>query len=188
MTIYTGESEESALAEVLASFRPDLETIAAVNAMPADDNRMPARGRITKHWLDTRRLGQGKIRRTATLVDISHLDTIQALRSQQQLALHALRNGFVDLDDAALKTGGPNGRLLTQAVSQFIYHQGHHGIRYGSRLGSSYFCIAGFISLNSPDINSSEFLEHAKDPQPIYSNNKALRKVAQIFGLELSNN
>ena len=41
MTIYTGESQEAAWAEVLAPFRPDLETIVAVNKIPCDDNGHP---------------------------------------------------------------------------------------------------------------------------------------------------
>jgi hypothetical protein len=41
MTLYTGESKESALAEILAPFRPDLETSAAINQIPSDDDKAP---------------------------------------------------------------------------------------------------------------------------------------------------
>ena len=59
---------EAALAEVLAPLRPDLETIAAVSAIPSDDDQEPLAGVIPKAWIKSRQIGKAKIRPQATLV------------------------------------------------------------------------------------------------------------------------
>jgi RES domain len=185
MTLYTGESPEAALSEVLAPFRPDLETIAAVEKIPCDDDRNPLAGRVPKSWLAERRIGQARIRSSAVIIDITNPFTIQALRNEPQLAQQALRSGFKDLDDSALKASDDKGRHLTQKIAAFIYNLGHSGIRYESRLGSSYKCIAGFVHLSASDAASSAFLEQTIPAEPISPLDPILQKVAAIFNLKL---
>ena len=185
MTLYTGESAEAALAEVLAPFRPDLETIAAVNKIPCDDNKTPAAGKVPRDWLAERRMGQAKIRKSAVIIDITDPSTIQELRMEPQLAKQVLQSGFNDLDDSSLKASDDKGRHLTQKIAAHIYNLGHTGIRYESRLGSSYKCIAGFVALSSNDIVSSEFLEHIGSIEQISPRDPALQKVASIMNLKL---
>lgn len=120
MTIYTGESEEAAWAEVLAPFRPDLEAIATINSIASDDNKTPASGRVPRAWLAERYIGKAKIRASAMIVDISHPVAIQALRNQPEIAKQALHSGFNDLDNSALKASSEKGRHLTQKIAAYI--------------------------------------------------------------------
>lgn len=185
MTLYTGESKEAALAEVLAPFRPDLKTIAEVELIPSDDNVSPASGVIPKHWLETRRMGIGIIRSKAVIVDITHPKTIQVLRNQSDLAQQAITAEFVDIDESSLRSTGVNGRRFTQAVSAYIYNIGHAGIRYGSRLGERFHCIAGFVAISVDSVAWSEFLEKVLPSERILSDDTELRNVTNIFNLKL---
>ena len=185
MTLYTGESPEAAWAEVLAPFRPDLETIAAVNKIPCDDDKTPTSGKVPNNWLLSRRLGIGKIRPIAKIIDITNPATIQALRGKPEIAKQALRCGFPDLDDSALKAGDSNKRHLTQTVAAFIYNHGHDGIRYESRLGSTYRCVAGFISLSCTTAADSKFLAETSPPEQVSPQDPSLQRVASIMNLRL---
>jgi hypothetical protein len=185
MTLYTGESAEAALAEVLAPFRPDLETIAAINKIPCDDDKSPAAGKVPRNWLAERRIAQATIRTSAVIIDISSPITIQALRNEAVLAQQAIKSHFKDLDDSALKACDHNGRLLTQKVAAFIYNSGNTGIRYESRLGSKYKCVAGFVALSSNDAASSKFLEKTMPAEVISPLDPVLQHVASIFNLKL---
>jgi len=185
MTIYTGESEEAAWAEVLAPFRPDLETIAAINNIPSDDNRTPAAGKVPRAWLAQRIIGKAKIRSTAVIIDISHPSTIQILRSEPELAKQALDSGFNDLDNSALKASDEKGRYLTQKIAAYIYNRSYEGIRYESRLGSVFKCIAGFAALSSKDASCSKFLEKIFTSESVSARDPALQKVASMMDLKL---
>jgi hypothetical protein len=185
MTLYTGESKESAFAEVLAPFRPDLETIAEINKIPSDDNKAPLAGRIPRNWLAQRRIACAKIRSSAVIIDITTPNTIQALRNEPLLAHQAILSGFKDLDDSALKASDDNGRYLTQKIAAYIYNKGHNGIRYESRLGSTFKCIAGFIPVSSSSAASSQFLEETRAGEPIPPHDPILQKVASLFNLKL---
>lgn len=185
MTLYTGESEEAAWAEVLAPFRPDLETIAAINNIPCDDNRTPSSGKVPQHWLDQRKLGKAKIKPKASIIDITQFVTIQALRNESDLAAQAIKSGFNDLDDSALKASDQKGRLLTQKIAAYIYNQGNDGIRYESRLGSEYKCIAGFVALNLDTVAASNFIDEIFASINISAKDRALRKIALLMKLRL---
>lgn len=185
MTLYTGESAEAALAEVLAPFRPDLEAIAQINKIPCDDDKSPAAGKVPKLWLAERRIARAKIRPSAIIIDISNPTTIQALRNDPVLAKQALDSGFQDLDDSALKACDHRGRFLTQKVAAFIYNLGNTGIRYESRLGSKYKCIAGFVALSAGNAASSKFLEETMPAEMVSPLDPVLQHVAAIFGLKL---
>lgn len=184
MTLYTGESKEAALAEVLAPFRPDLETIAEVDSIPSDDDVSPVSGVVPKHWLETRRIGIGIIRFKAVIVDITHPKTIQVLRNQSDLARQAIKAGFVDIDESSLRASGVNGRRFTQAVSAYIYNIGHSGIRYGSRLGTTFHCVAGFVAIGVDNATWSEFLEAVLPSEKISSEDTALKNVVKLFNLK----
>lgn len=185
MTLYAGESAETALAEVLAPFRPDLATIAAVDAIPSDDGATPASGRVPEDWLESRRLGCARIRPTAVIADITRAESIAELRETAEIAEKALECGFEDVDAAALKASGAQGRRFTQTVAAHIYSNNYSGIRYGSRLGEEHHCIAGFVALSSGVVTDSEFIIELGDTVAIDVANPALETVAEIFGLTL---
>ncbi len=185
MTLYTGETKESALAEVLAPFRPDLETIATINQIPCDDDKSPVAGRVPRNWLAQRRIGSAIIRTNAVIIDITAPATIQILRNESSLARQAVQSGFNDLDDSALKASDDKGRHLTQKIAAYIYNLGHTGIRYESRLGSVYKCIAGFVAVSSSNAASSAFLEKTIDGEPIPPHDAILQKVSSMFNLKL---
>lgn len=185
MTLYTGESKEAALAEVLAPLRPDLETISEVDLIPSEDNLSPASGIIPGHWLESRRIGIGIIRSKAVIIDITHPETIQVLRNQRELARQAVKSGFVDIDEATLRASGLNGRRFTQKVSAFIYNCGHSGIRYGSRLGAIFHCIAGFVPVNLDSVTWSEFLEEILPALSLSYEDPELKHVAQLLNLKI---
>ena len=185
MTLYTGESKEAALAEVLAPFRPDLETIAAINQIPSDDDKAPLAARVPRNWLAERRIAWANIRASAVIVDVTSPTTIQKLRSEPLLARQAAQYGFKDLDDSALKASDDRGRHLTQMIAAFIYNQGHTGIRYESRLGSKYKCVAGFVPVSSSSAAASAFLEKTSDGEPIPPHDQVLQRVASMFNLKL---
>lgn len=185
-TLYTGESTEAALAEVLAPFRPDLTVIAAVGAIPSDDDREPLSGLVPKAWLLSRRIGRAKIRPQAVIIDITQPETIAALRANPNLAAKAVECGYPDIDQSSLTASGPSGRRFTQSVAAHIYNEHFSGMRYGSRLGSTYHCIAGFVSLDSTDVADSEFVIETFETLEIASDDSNLREVAQIFGLRVA--
>lgn len=185
MTLYTGESPEAALAEVLAPFRPDLEVIAAVSAIPSDDGLDPLTGVIPKSWFENRRMGVATIRPQAVIVDLTHPETIQTLRTVPSIAQKAIACGFADVDESSLKASGESGRRFTQTVAAHCYNSHYSGIRYGSRLGATYFCIAGFVSIDLLDVTDSEFLIETGPTTEILPDHPALKAVASIFGLRI---
>lgn len=185
MTLYTGESPEAALAEVLAPFRPDLEVIAAVGAIPSDDNQAPLAGSIPLGWLESRKIGKAIIRPQAVIVDITHVETIAVLRADPILAEKAQECGYQDIDQSALTSSGPSGRRFTQSVAAHIYNEQFSGICYGSRLGAPFRCFAGFVSLNSADVTDSEFIIETFETEEISKECPALTQVARIFGLRI---
>ncbi|MGK5085102.1 RES domain-containing protein [Bdellovibrionota bacterium FG-1] len=185
MTLYTGESPDAALAEVLVQFRPDLEAVVAVAAIPSDDVQKPLCGLVPRGWLARRRMGQAKIRPEAVLVDITASESIAALRAVPALAEKALACGFADIDESSLKASGLQGRTFTQTVAAHLYNNQHSGIRYGSRLGADYHCIAGFVSVDSADVTESDFIIEVEATMMITPDDPALHRVAKIFELRI---
>ncbi len=185
MTLYTGESKEAAFAEVLAPFRPDLETISKLKDIPCDDDKTPSSGKVPKAWLMERRIGKAKIRATAKIINVTSPLTMQVLRNNQEIARYTFKAGFSDLDDSALKASNEKGRYLTQMIAAFIYNLDHTGILYESRLGSRYKCVAGFIPLSVAEAKNSDFLEETMPEEKISALDPELQKVASIFNLKL---
>jgi hypothetical protein len=183
MTLYTGESPEAALAEVLAPLRPDLELVATLAAIPSDDGLLPHAGRVPANWLARRQMGCAEIRSSAVIADITSAQSIAALRSVPELAEKAIKCGFTDVDDSSLIAGGPQGRPFTQTVAAYLYNLHYSGIRYGSRLGAAYHCIAGFISIDSESVTESGFICAIGSTTAISPDDPALRVVMETFGL-----
>ena len=183
-TLYVGESEEACFAEVLADFRPSLDVLSELEEMPCDpETPMPASKVITRKWREQRSLGAAQLKQTCQVVDITSTETLQAFRNIIRIAKLAREIRCFDIDDAALKASGKNGRRFTQTVAAEIYSQGFDGIRYGSRLGAEYHCIAGFIPLSVEDITESSIISAISSVKPVSKNDPALVKVAKTFKL-----
>lgn len=186
-TVYTGETEEAAFAEVLAPLRPDLDLIASLNDMPCDPGSpLPAIGKVSAKWIQSRKIGRAKVRDTATVVDITSPETIAELRNVPAIAAKARDCRFTDVDESSLKASGPNGRLFTQTVAAHFYNMHFSGIRFGSRLGTEYGCIAGFIALSLRDITESEFIGEIFPSERVSPINSAFQNVLKLFGLSIA--
>lgn len=129
-TVYVGESEAAAFAEVLAPLRPNLELLAELKAMPSDSGSpLPSVGVVSAQWRGSRKIGVADTRVEASVVDLASAETIARLREVPELAGQARACGFADLDDSALKASGERGRFLTQAIAAWIYNQGCSAVR-----------------------------------------------------------
>jgi RES domain len=188
-TVYVGESETAAFAEVLAPLRPDLGLVAKLEAMPCDPGSpLPAVGMVSAHWRGNRKIGVADTRAGASAVDLTSAETIAHLRRVPDLAEQVRACGFPDLDESALKAGGERGRDFTQAVAAWVYNQGFSALRYGSRLGAEFHCIAGFIPVASRDVTESELIAVLHADLRISADHPALAEVARTFGLSVERN
>ena len=185
-TGYAGKSEEAALAEVLAPFRPDITIILEISAMQADSDEPQAKSAVvTREWRERRQIGCAQLKDSVTMLDLTAAATIAALRSVVHLAQGAVEAGFIDLDDSSLKASGPRGRSFTQLVAAYAYNQSFHGLRYGSRLGIPFFCIRAFIPLRHLWITESEVISSILSEDPLSADRPSLVNVAVLYGLEV---
>ena len=110
---------------------------------------------------------------------------VQSLRHTIRIVKLARESRFFDIDDSTLKISGKVGRRFTQTIAAEIYGQGFDGIRYSSRLGSEYSCIAGFTALAAPNGIESTIIESIRSIQAISKDHPALVKVAKLFKLQI---
>ncbi len=185
-TLYMGESEEAAFAEVLAPLRPNLKLIALIDAIPCDSSNEPELGLISQEWLNVRSISCGELNSDIKIADITTPVAIQEIRKDPELAKKALECGFNEIDDSTLKSGELHGRKFTQHLAAHFFNQGNHAIRYGSRLGAIYTCIAGFIAVKYNFVQESGLVKKIVWNKEIKSSNVALRKVILNYGLKLN--
>jgi hypothetical protein len=120
-SLYVGETEAAAFAEVLAPLRPNLELLAKLESMPCDSgSALPAVGIVSPKWRRSRKIGVADTKASASVVDLTTAETIARLRRVPGLAAQARACGFTDLDSSALKASGERGRFFTQEVAQIF--------------------------------------------------------------------
>ena len=185
-TLYTGETEEAALAEVLAPLRPSLREIAVINSIPCDHPRMePELATISADWIAKRKLSSAEINGNLKFADITMPSEIATLRNGQVLAEKSNECGFQDIDDSSLKAGDVRGREFTQTVAAHYFNDNFHGIRYGSRLGAGYFCLAAFIPVSCTSIEKSLIIKRVTSSRQLSNTDPALLKVAAMYHLSI---
>lgn len=145
--------------ETLARFRPDIQVVAALEAIKSDEDA-PSAGVVPHRWLQGRRMGETAV--SGNFVDIGDANSLATLRAQ--LAARAIHHGLGEIDAATIRLHAP--RRFTQEVSRLVYewHEGQGGcagICYRSRLGDQFLNWAIFepppdTSLELPLASSRE--------------------------------
>lgn len=178
---YVAETPEGAYAETLADLRPSLGTIAKINLIPADPGVPPVSPVISQDWRQRRCLAEADFTPiVGTAADLTTPVSINALRGIPEIAKCAVDNGFVDVDEATLKSNTKAGRYFSQFLAAYLYHRGYLAIRYGSRHNSLYYCWMIYShSGSAPPISPTK-------NDSIETSDPALMRIAAHFGLALS--
>ena len=146
--LYTGETLQACLLELLPRFRPDLRALAAPFG---EGERVHGKtSTIPRYWLASRRWRRLHLEPEQRWLNLNRVEARQLLRVE--LAPLLVELGASDLDAAAV--AGPD-RRLTQAVSRLAYEWGMRGIAYPSRLDPARTCWvlfegAAFRGLGEP--------------------------------------
>lgn len=135
--LYTGETLQACLLELLPRFRPNLRALAA--ALGEGERASPKTGTIPRDWLASRRWRRLHLEPEQRWLNLNRVEARQLMR--EELAPVLVELGVSDLDAAAV--AGPD-RRLTQAVSRLAYEWGMRGIAYPSRLDPARTCWALF--------------------------------------------
>jgi hypothetical protein len=140
--LYASTRRVGAFVETLARFRPDIQVVAALEAIEGDEDA-PSPGVVPRRWLQGRRMGETAV--SGNFVDIGDATSLATLRTQ--LAARAIHHGLSEIDAATIRLQAP--RRFTQEVSRLIYewHEGQGGcagICYRSRLGDQFMNWAIF--------------------------------------------
>lgn len=183
--VYCATTAQGAFGETLARFRPSLTLLARLRDISDDDSHgldsgLGRQGLIPKDWRARRVIAHAhvRVRHDPSYVDLATQPSLQVLRTR--LAPVATRLGLPNVDLSTL-TGWNRG--FTQACSRFIYDQiddkgypAFTGIRYLSRLGSSWECWAFFSDRVAFDVSVS---------RAIPADDVALADVARLFHLSI---
>jgi len=122
--LYTSTSAFGAYLEKLAPFRPDLEVLAGLGMIRANDRGAPrtvAPGTLPAGWRARHIVGEGLTDGvTRPLVAVGKARSLATLRAA--LAPLAARLGITDIDAGVIRLDwSAEVRRLTQAMSRFIY-------------------------------------------------------------------
>jgi RES domain len=171
---YFATELEGCYGETLAAMRPSPEVVAAVKG--EDECFMPL-GQIAADWRRTRIAVRATFPEEQPFLDVEAASTRAIL--QRELAWLLAQLGLDDLDVAAIRS---KDRRLTRWVSQWTWHQRHEtgspnfaGVRFCSRLNTDWECWAVF----------EDVLPEEQERKPILLHDQALRRVAELYGLEV---
>jgi hypothetical protein len=167
-TLYAAEGRLACFVEVLAQFRPSLQTLAAEQSL-ADTREPRMRPHIPRDWYDTRGIARLRVKPWQRWLDLRAIETREALRGEFAALILAL--GLDDLDVSGVST---SKRMLTQAVAGWAHANEYQGIVYPSRLDSTLMCWALF---------EGAVIEPVPPIRPIARDDPDLRAVAKLFGL-----
>ena len=184
--VYCATDRRAAIAATLEPLRHplrvlvpavDVETVSSAIAQ-SGVSESEVRAVIPVEWRQSRHIGHTFLDPSMQFVDLTAPDSIQHLR--QTLAPIAHRLGFTDVDLGAM--AGPE-RELTRACARYIYDLTdaqqrplYGGLRYLSRLGSSWECWAIF---------HDRMRHRPGEPQPIDADDPDLVAVAALFGMTI---
>lgn len=136
------------------------------------DPDFPEHRLITSEWMMRRHIGSARVARHARLVDVTDAATLQTFRTV--LTDEATRLELADVD---LSTITSAERVYTQACARYVFEQSYDGVRYVSRLGSSWECWAMF--------DTSAVLVERSSPAAIEHDDPDLMTTAQLFGFTI---
>ncbi len=157
--LYLAEQRLACFVESLAPFRIPLDRLAVGGRRP----RVPA------DWTRARCAGQLRLGPEQRWLDLRHLETAEALRSE--LAPLLQQPDLPDLDVSVLR--GPS-RPLTRAVARWTYDAGFQGIAYRSRFHDGLDCWTLFEGTDVERVGSIERISR---------DDRDLRAAAALFGL-----
>lgn len=169
--LYAAESPEACLLEYLAGFRPSLDTLAELAAMPGDDP-MPAHGQVAFSVLADRRMASFHVESKHKLrfLDLRALETREHLRREFVETLKQLKLQDFDMSDAIGRV-----RALSQAIGGWAYDREFNGIVYPGRLESTAINWALFEPLSIRAVDERELAPADSD----------LNAILTRFGLTL---
>lgn len=169
--LYAAESPEGCLLEYLAGFRPSVDTLAELAAMPGDDP-MPAHGQVAFALLSDRRMASFHVesKPKVRFLDLRALETREHLRRELVGTLKQQNLQDFDMSDAVGRV-----RVLSQAIGGWAYDHEFNGIVYPSRLDSTSINWALFEPLSIRSLHERELAPNDAD----------LTAVLKRFGLTL---
>lgn len=123
--LYASSQRVGTFVECLAYFRPDLEVIAELQVIVAEegDEEPPNVGVVPAQWLDGRCVGRAEL--VGEYADIGHHESLAELRGA--LAASGVRLGLPELDAAEIRLSAP--RWFTQAISRHVFDETGEGRR-----------------------------------------------------------
>jgi hypothetical protein len=169
-TLYTSDSLEGCLLELLARFRPSNVVLEALAAVVDDDGTgttypdAPAR-RIGHRWLEGRRYGNANL--VGRYCFVTHSRSIGVLQTTFPFARHGI--AARDVDTALLKDS--YDRNLTRSIARWLYELSDDngplvdGIEFRSRHGDEIHLWAVFERPDDGD--RSRHLHPAPDERPL---------------------
>lgn len=195
-TIYCATQRVAAFGETAARYRLDLNLLSKLEAIDDDEAIEDAlrgavdspldpddryHGMLTAEWRFRRRMGHTRLDPSLLFVDVSHVETMQYLRTA--LVPLAARFDITDIDLSSLTS---QQRRFTQGVARYIYDQlddagrpRFAGIRYMSRLNSQWECWAVF------DNRIRHMPGWPNVPANVLADDPDLQDVARLFGLTI---
>ena len=169
-TPYAAENRRCCFVEALAKFRPSLEVLAREREISGTDDPVSTTT-LPLDWCSRRCVGHFDLSPGQRWLDLRAFETREALRVELASTLALLALADFDMGDVLSRE-----RKVTQAIAQWAYEQGYHGIVYSSRLDVTCNCWAIFDSAQFHPVD---------DPEPITLDDPDLRAVAAIYGLNL---
>ena len=171
--MYAAEQRRTCFAETLARFRPDLELLARLVALPGGEfgDEALELGVIPDDWHLKRMIAAFRVVPGQRWLDLRLLTVREHLR-------HEMARTFVDLgrDDFDLGDALSRNRALTQAIARWAYENGFEGIIYKSRLDAAFDCWALFEGALYEPVSAMSIAHDDED----------LIAVATLFGLKRS--
>src|SRR5688572_962783 len=137
--MYLAEQRLACFVETLANWRPKLDLLERLAAMPpgdrGDDVPWKAFGRLPRDWPTKRRISSVRLCPDQRWLDLRVHETRETLRAM--LAPQLLRLGYDDLDLGDTLT---RDRHLTRMLAEAAMDDGYAGIVYMSRFGHTFDC------------------------------------------------
>lgn len=163
--VYFATNPEACYAETLARFRPLTRLGDLVRTEWRNAGWMEP-GSVAADWRDSRILIRARIVDALPFVDITHSDTLLAVREDIRVASWLESFGVGDVD---LATVIGHDRRVTRLIAQWAAEHldddrpSYSGIRYMSRLGAQYECWAVFEGSSIEELERRPVLKSDAD-------------------------